>query len=83
MPLIKKSIKYLLLIPIYFFSFLLVVIIKILKPIISIRFGQISSSRVGHLVINTELYLLNIKKKILIKFLILFILKKKYQISMR
>ena len=63
MTFLKDKIKKLLLIPIYLISFFIFIFIKILKPILQIRFGQISSSRIGHFLINTELYLQNIKKK--------------------
>ena len=59
MPLIKK----ILLIPIYILSFFIFLFLKISKPFLQIRFGQISSSRIGHFLINTELYLMGLKEK--------------------
>lgn len=42
---------------IYFFAILIVIIIRIIKPIILIRYGNLFSNRIGHFAGNTELYL--------------------------
>ena len=56
-----RLIKNLILIPIYILSFLIFIVLKIIRPFIKVRFGQIKSSRIGHFLINTELYLLGKK----------------------
>ena len=52
-----KLFDFLLKIIIYFFSFLIVLIFRIIKPIILIRIGNLWSFRIGHFAANTELYL--------------------------
>ena len=56
-----RYLKILILIPIYLFSFIIFIILKSIRPIIKVRFGQVKSSRIGHFLINTELYLLGKK----------------------
>lgn len=38
-------------------SLLLVLLVRALRPVIWIRFGQLESNRIGHFAVNTELYL--------------------------
>jgi putative glycosyltransferase (TIGR04372 family) len=42
---------------IYFFAILIIIVIRLIKPIILIRYGNLFSNRIGHFAGNTELYL--------------------------
>ena len=39
------------------FSLIILLILKLLSPILLIRFGLLHSDRIGHFLINTELFL--------------------------
>ena len=43
------------------FAFIFIIMIRILKPFILIRYGCLNTTRLGHLTVNTELYLLSKK----------------------
>ena len=49
--------KILLYIPLYILLLPIILLIRLISPIILIRFGELMSSRIGHLAANTELYL--------------------------
>ena len=66
-------------IPIYLISFISLIVIYIIGPSYLIRFGNLNSSRLGHFVANTELYLCEKEKKINLpkqRFIDLFFFKK-------
>ena len=73
-------------IPIYLISFISLIVIYIIGPSYLIRFGNLNSSRLGHFVANTELYLCEKEKKINLpkqRFIDLFFFQKisNYQIA--
>jgi putative glycosyltransferase (TIGR04372 family) len=49
-------------IPKYFFAFLINIIIRLIRPWILIRMGELQSTRIGHFCANTELYLCKLDK---------------------
>ena len=49
--------KILLYIPLYILLLPIILLIRLIRPFILIRFGELMSSRIGHLAANTELYL--------------------------
>ena len=64
--------------PLYLISFIVLIIIYIIKPVYLIRFGNLNSSRLGHFASNTELYLCERDAKINLpkqKYLDLFFLQ--------
>ncbi len=73
-------------IPIYLISLISLVVIYVIRPSYLIRFGNLNSSRLGHFVANTELYLCEKDKNINLprqKFIDLFFFQKisNYQIA--
>ena len=44
-------------ITIYFFAILIVILIRLVRPMVLIRYGNLFSYRIGHFAGNTELYL--------------------------
>ena len=50
--------------PLYILFFPILIIIRLISPIFIIRFGELISSRIGHLAANTELYLCEKDSKI-------------------
>ena len=56
---IKKTISFIYLIlqiPVYLISIPLIILIRLIKPWLLIRWSALSSSRIGHFAVNTELY---------------------------
>jgi len=60
----KIMLNFSLYVPLYFLFFPIFIIIRLISPIFIIRFGELNSSRIGHLAANTELYLCEKNSKI-------------------
>lgn len=64
LKLLKRVLNMILILPFFIFSIPIVLIIRIVRPILLIRFQGLVSSRIGHLAGNTELYLCEKDEKI-------------------
>ena len=60
----KGVLNFSLYLPLYILFFPILIIIRLISPIFIIRFGELISSRIGHLAANTELYLCEKDSKI-------------------